>query len=108
MHSTPRIPSIEVEAKGDEVEEEEVEDLQLQKTELVIVMNTRSIHNTLTTLKVRGEEARDGPISPKFSVTTTRSMDTMNENVERSKLTRTKTRTIAEPMSPKKKKVHQR
>ena len=67
-------------------------------------MNTQRIQNTLTTLKVRGEEARDGPISPMFSVTTAISMGTMNENAERSKLTRT----IIEPMSPKKKKAHQR
>ena len=71
-------------------------------------MNTQSIQNTLTTLKVRGGEARDGTISPMFSVTTTRSMSAMNENAERSKLTRKITRTIAEPMSPKKKKAHQR
>ena len=43
MHSAPRFPSTKVEAEEDEVEEEEVEGLQLQKTELVIVMNTRSI-----------------------------------------------------------------
>ena len=71
-------------------------------------MNTHIIHNTLTTLKVKGEEARDGPISPIFSVTTARSMDTMNENAKRSKQTRTITRTIAKPMSPKKKKARQR
>ena len=78
MDSSPKIPSIEVEAKEDKVEEEEAEGLQLQKTDLVTVMNTQSIHNTLTTLKVRGEEARDGPISPMFSVPTARSMGTMN------------------------------
>ena len=43
-------------------------------------MNTWIIQNTLTTLKVRGGEARDGPISPRFSVATARSMDTMNKN----------------------------
>ena len=43
-----------------------------------------------------------------FSVTTARSMGTMNENAERSKRTRTITRTIAETMYPKKKKAHQR
>ena len=63
---------------------------------------------TLTTLKVRGGEAGDGPISPMFSVTTARSMGTMSENAERSKWTRTITKTIAEPMSPKKKKSCQR
>ena len=107
MLSAHRLPSTEVEAEEDEVEEEEADGLDLQKIESVIIMNTSSIHNTLTTLKVRGEEARDGPISPMFSVTTTRSMGTMNENAERSKLTRTKTRTIIVPMSPKKMKAHQ-
>ena len=82
MHSTPRIPSTEVEAEEDEVKEEEVEGLQLHKTEPIITMNTRSIQNTLTTLKVRGGEARDGPISPMFSVTTARSMGTMNKNAK--------------------------
>ena len=69
-------------------------------------MNTQSIQNTLTTLKVRGGEARVGAISPMFNVTIARSMGTMNENVERSKQARRITRTIAEPMSPKKKKAH--
>ena len=69
-------------------------------------MNTKRIQNTLTTLKVRGEETRDVQISPMFSVTTARSMGTMNVNAERSKRTRTITRTTAEPMSPKKKKAH--
>ena len=104
MHSAPRIPSTEVEAKEDEVEEEEVDGIDLQKIEPFTVMNTQRIQNTLTTLKFRGEEARDGPISPMFSVTTIRSLGTMNENVERSKLTKT----IAEPMSLKKNKAHQR
>ena len=108
MHSAPRLPSTEVKAEEDEVEEEEAESLQLQRTKPVIVMNTRIIQITLTTLKVRGGEARDGPISPMFNVTTTRSMGTMNKNVERSKQTRTITRTISEPMSPKKKKSRQR
>ena len=85
MHSTPRLPSTEVEVEEDEVEEEEADGLDLQKTEPVTIMNTQSIQNTLTPLKVRGEEARDGPISPIFSVTTTRSMGTMNENEEISK-----------------------
>ena len=85
MHSAPRIPSTEVEVEEDKVEEEEAEGLELRKIERVTVMNTQSIQNTLTTLKVRGGEARDGPISPMFSVTTARSMGTMNENVERSK-----------------------
>ena len=35
---------------------------------------------TLTNIQVRGEEARDGPISPMFTVTTARSMGTVNEN----------------------------
>ena len=104
MHSTPKLPSTEVEAEEDEVEEEEVDGLDLQKKELVTVMNTQSIQNTLTTRNVRGEQARDGTISPMFSVTTTRSMGTMNENAKRSK----QTRTIAEPMSPNKKKARQR
>ena len=104
MLSAPNLPSTEFEAEEDEVEEEEADGLQIQKTKLVTVMNTQSIQNTLTTLKVRGGEARDGPISPIFSVTTARSMDTMNENAERSKLTRT----IVEPMSPRKKKARQR
>ena len=103
MHSTLRLPSIEVEA-----EEDEADGLDLQKIEPVTIMNNQSIQNTLTTLKVKGEEARDGPISPMFSVTTARSMGTMNENVERSKRTRTITRTTAEPMSPKKKKARKR
>ena len=98
MHLAPKILSTEVKAEEDEVKEEEVEGLQLHKTEPIITMNTRSIQNTLTTLKVRGGEARDGPISPMFSVTIARSMDNMNENAQRSKLTRT----IADPMSPKK------
>ena len=76
----------------------------MQSLEPAIVMNTWNIHNTLTTLNVRGEETRDGPISPMFSVTIARSMGTMNVNAKRSK----RTRTIAEPMSPKKKKAHHR
>ena len=108
MHLAPRLPSKKVKAEEDEVEEEEADGLDLQKTEPVTIMNTQSIQNTLTTLKVRGEEARDGPISPMFSVTTVRSMGTMNENAERSKQTRTITRTMAEPMSPKKKKARKR
>ena len=43
-----------------------------------------------------------------FTVTIARSMGTMNENAERSKQTRTITRTISEPMSPTKKKARQR
>ena len=88
MHSAPRLPPTEVEAEEDEIEEEEADGLDIQKTEPVTIMNTHSIQNTLTTLKVRGEETRDGPISPMFSVTTAISMDTMNENAERSKLTK--------------------
>ena len=95
MHSTPRLPSTEVEVEEDEVEEEEADGIDLQKTEPVTIMNTQSIQNTLTTLKVRGEEARDGPINPMFSVAIARSMGTMNENAKRSKQTRTITRTIA-------------
>ena len=108
MHLAPRLPSIEVEAEEDEVEEEEADGLDLQKIELVTIMNTQSIQNTLTALKIRGEEARDGPISPIFSVTTARSMATMNENVEKGKMISTVTRTIAEAMFLKKKKAHQR
>ena len=104
MLSALKLPLTEVEAEEDEVEEEEAEGLQLQKTKPVTIMNTQSIQNTLRTLKVRGGEVRDGPISPMFSVSTARSMGTMNENVERSKLTIT----ITEPMSPKKKKAHQK
>ena len=104
MLSTPKIPSTEVEEEEDEVEEEEANGIDLQMTEPFTVMNTQSIHNTLITLKVRGGEARDGPIIKIFSVTTARSMVNMNENAKRSKLTRT----IAEPMSPKKKTDHQR
>ena len=65
-------------------------------------MNIQITQTTLTTLKVRGEEARDGPISPIFNVTTTRSMAPMNEHAERSK----HTTIVAEPMSLKKKKAH--
>ena len=108
MLSEPKLPSKEVEVEEDEVEEEEADGLDLQKTEPVTIMNTQRIQNTLTTLKFRGEEARDGPISPMFSVTTARSMGTMNESAERSKRTRTITRTTAEPMFPKKKKARQR
>ena len=89
MHLAPKLLSTEVEEKEDEVEEEEVDGLNLQKTEPVIIINTQRIQNSLKTLKVRGEEARDGPISPMFSITTARSMGTMNENAERSKRTRT-------------------
>ena len=81
MHSTPRLPSTEVEAEEDEVEEEEADGLD-QKIEPVTIMNTQRIQNTLTTLKVRGEETRDGQISPMFSVTTAISMGTMNVNAE--------------------------
>ena len=91
MYLAPRIPSTEVEAEEDEVEEEEAEGLQLQKIEPVTDMSTRSIQNTLKILKVREREGRDGLISPMFNVTTARSMDTMNENAERSKPIRTVT-----------------
>ena len=69
--------------------------------------NSKHLEHSHNSQGQRGE-ARDGPISPMFSVTTARSMGTMNKNVERSKRTRTITRTIAEPMSPKKKKARQR
>ena len=78
MHSASRLPLTEVEAEEDEVEEEEAKGLLIQRKQLA--MNVHISHNTLTTLKVRGEEARDGPISPIVIVTTTRSMTTMNEN----------------------------
>ena len=104
MHSTPKLPLTEVEEEEDKVEEEEADGLDLQKTELVTIMNTQSIQNTLTTLKVRGEEARDGPISPMFSVNTARSMATMNKNAELSMLIRTVTRIVGEPMSLKNRK----
>ena len=94
MPSTPKLPSTEVEAEEDEVDEEEADGIQLQTTKPITIMNTQIIQTTLTTLKVRGGEERDGPISPIFSVTTARSMGTMNENAERSKPTRTITRTI--------------
>ena len=97
MHSTPRLPSTEVKGEQDDVEEEDTDGLDLQKTEPVTIMNNQSIQNTVTTLKVRGEEARDGPICPMFSVTTTRSMGTMNENAERSK----QNGTVEEKMSLK-------
>ena len=42
MHSTPRIPSVEVEAEEDEVEEEEADGLD-QKIEPVTIMNTQRI-----------------------------------------------------------------
>ena len=105
MHLAPRLPSIEVKAEEDEVEEEKADGLDLQKTEPITIMNTQSIQNTLTNLKVRGEESIDGQISPMFNVTIARSMGTMKVNAERSKRTRTITRTVAEPLSPKKKKA---
>lgn len=48
-------------------------------------MNIQITQSTFTTRKFKGGEARDGPISPIFSVTTARSMATMNENAERRK-----------------------
>ena len=68
------------------------------------VMNIQINNTTLTNLKVRGGEARYGPISPIFLVTSVRSMATMNENAERSK----HIITMAGPMSLKKNKAHQR
>ena len=107
MHSPPKIPSTKVEAEENEVEEEEAEGPTTEnRTSHSHEHSDNSKH--LTTLMVRGGEARDGTICPIFSVTTTRSMDTMNEIAERSKLTRIVTRTIAKPMSLTKKKGHQR
>ena len=107
MLSAPKIPSTEVKEEEDEVVEEEAKGLQLQRRKPIIVIHTQIIHITLTTLRVKGEKERYGPISPMFNVTTARSMGTMNVNAERSKRTRTITRTIAEPMSPKKKEARQ-
>ena len=67
-------------------------------------MNIQITQSSLTTLKVSGGEARDGPIIPIFNVSTARSIATMNENSKRGK----QTRIMAEPMSLKKKKAHQR
>ena len=78
MHLAHMLPSTEVEAEKDEVEEEESECLLIQRTKPIV--NIHIIKNTLTTLKVRGEEARDGPISPIVSVTTVRSMAIINGN----------------------------
>ena len=80
MLSAPKIPSTEVEAEEDEVEEEDVEGLELQRIGPITIMNNSIIQNTLITLKVKGGEVRDGPISPIFSVTTAISMPTMNLN----------------------------
>ena len=80
MLSTPMITSIELEEQEDKVEEEEAEGLLIQMTKPI--MNIHITQNTLTTLKFIGGEARDGPISPIFNVTTAKSMATMNENVE--------------------------
>ena len=104
MLSAPKHPSTKVKAEEDEVEEEEAKGLRLQSIKLAIVMNTQNIHNTLTTLKVKGEEERDGPISQTFNVTTARSMAIMNEIAERSK----HTKTMADPMSLKNKKARHR
>ena len=108
MLSALKLPSTKVKVEEDEVEEEEAEGLQLQKIEPVTIKNTQIIHITLTTFKVRGGEERDGTISPIFTVTNPRSMDTMNKNAKRSKLTRIVTRIITYPMSLKNKKAHQR
>ena len=80
MLYAPKTPSIEVEEEEDEVEEEEANGLLIHRKKSIM-----NIQSTLTTLKFIGREERDGPISPIFIVTTTRSMDTMNENAERSK-----------------------
>ena len=104
MLLAPKLPSTEVEAEEDDVEEEEAKGLLIQRIEPV--MNIEITQSILTSLKDRGGNARDGPISPIFSVATARSMDTMNENAERSKLNKTVTKIVAEPMSLKKKKAH--
>ena len=85
MHLALKIPSSKVEVEEDKVEKEEAKDLQLQKTEPVTIMNTQSIQNTLTTLKVRGGEEGYGQISLISSATTARSMATMNKNAKRIK-----------------------
>ena len=43
MHSVLRLPSTEVEAEEDEVEEEEADGLDLQKIEPITIMNNQSI-----------------------------------------------------------------
>ena len=74
MLSTPNILSTEV-------EEEEAEGLFIQRTKPI--MNIQITQSVLTTLKFIGGEARDGPISTIFNVTSARGMSTMNENEER-------------------------
>ena len=91
MISAPKLPSTDEE----EVEEEEVEGLIIQWTEPV--ENIQITQSTLTTLKVKGGEVRDGRISPIFNVTIARSMPNMNKNAERSN----QTRTMVESMSLK-------
>ena len=76
MISTPKLSSVEFEEDEDKVEEEESEGLLIQRTKPV--MNIQITQSTLTTLKVRRGEARDGIISPIFSVTIARSMVPMN------------------------------
>ena len=99
MLSAPKIPSAEVKAEKDEVEEEEVESLFMQRTEPI--MNIQITQSTLITPKVGGGEERHELINPIFSETSTRSMATMNENAKRRK----HTRTFAEPMSLKKRRM---
>ena len=65
MLLAPKLPSAEVEAEENEVEEEEVEGLLIQRIEPV--MHIHITQCTLTTLKVRGEKARDGPINIQFN-----------------------------------------
>ena len=62
MLLSPKLPLAEVEAEENEVEEEEVEGLLIQRIEPVM-HNIHITQSTLTTLKVRGEEERDGPIN---------------------------------------------
>ena len=101
MLSAPKLSATEVVAEENKVQEEEAEGLLIQR--IKPIMNIQITHTTLTTLKIRGEEARYGPISPILNVTTVRSMATMNENAERSQ----QTRIVAELMSLKKK-AHQK
>ena len=100
MLYAPKTPSTEVEEEEDEVEEEEANGLLIHRKKPI--MNIQITQSTLTTLKVRRGEVRDGPIIPIISATNTRSMATMNENEERIK----KTRTVEETMSLRKKKAH--
>ena len=42
IHSAPRLPSIEVEEKEEEIEEEETEGIQLQKTNPFTIRNNQN------------------------------------------------------------------